>query len=58
MIEELNTIQTASKYFDKIHSDNHDIRFLSSQVIPKHRRLRINEIKEQLEGNNRDNLGL
>lgn len=52
---ELNTIPTASKCFDKIHSDNHDIRFLSSQVIPKHRRPRINEIKEQLEVNNRNN---
>ena len=45
---ELNTIFTAKQCFDNIHSDNHDIRFLSSQVIPKHRRPRINDIKQQL----------
>ncbi len=49
---ELNTIPTTTECFGKILSDNHDIRFLSSQVIPKHRRPRINEIKKQLEGNN------
>jgi CRISPR-associated endonuclease/helicase Cas3 len=49
---ELNTIFTAKECFDSIHSDNHDIRFLSSQVIPKHRRPRINDIKQQLESKN------
>ena len=49
---ELNTIFTAKECFDNIHSDNHDIRFLSSQVIPKHRRPRINDIKQQLGDNN------
>jgi CRISPR-associated endonuclease/helicase Cas3 len=49
---ELNTIFTAKECIDNIHSDNHDIRFLSSQVIPKHRRPRINHIKHQLDDNN------
>lgn len=45
---ELNTIFTAEYVFDNITSKAHDIRFLSSQVIPFHRRPRINEIKQQL----------
>ncbi len=45
---ELNTIYTAKEVFDHIHSDTHDIRFLSSQVIPKHRRPRINKVKQQI----------
>jgi len=49
---ELNTIFTAKECIDNIHSDNHDICFLSSQVIPKHRRPRINHIKQQLDDNN------
>jgi len=48
---ELNTIFTAKECFDNIRSDSHDIRFLSSQVIPRHRRPRINDIKQQLEDN-------
>jgi CRISPR-associated endonuclease/helicase Cas3 len=51
---ELNTIFTARECFDNIHSDNHDIRFLSSQVIPKHRRPRINDLKKKLnDGDNK-----
>jgi CRISPR-associated endonuclease/helicase Cas3 len=45
---ELNTIYTAKQCFDNLQSKNHEIRFLSSQVIPKHRRPRINEIKKIL----------
>ena len=45
---ELNIISNAKECFDKIHSNSHDIRFLSSQVIPKHRRPRIKDIKKQL----------
>jgi len=43
---ELNTINTAKQVLDSISSDN--LFFLSSQVIPKHRRPRINKIKEAL----------
>ena len=46
---ELNTINTAKQIFDSVSSNNHEIFFLSSQVIPKHRRPRISEIKERLE---------
>ena len=49
---ELNTISTAKECFDKIHSNTHVIRFLSSQVIPKHRRQRIHEIKQSLDDKN------
>jgi CRISPR-associated endonuclease/helicase Cas3 len=47
---ELNTINTAKQVLDSISSDN--LFFLSSQVIPKHRRPRINKIKEALKPNN------
>ncbi len=43
---ELNTINTAKQVFDSISSPNKF--FLSSQVIPKHRRPRIKIIKESL----------
>jgi CRISPR-associated endonuclease/helicase Cas3 len=46
---ELNTINTAKQIFDSVSSNNHEIFFLSSQIIPKHRRPRISEIKERLE---------
>ena len=49
---ELNTISTAKDCFDKIHSNTHVFRFLSSQVIPRHRRQRIHEIKQTLDDNN------
>jgi CRISPR-associated endonuclease/helicase Cas3 len=49
---ELNTIYTAKEVFDSLSTvTSHNIRFLSSQVIPKHRRPRINEIKDNLEKN-------
>ena len=46
---ELNTISTAKQIFDLVSSNNHEIFFLSSQIIPKHRRPRISEIKERLD---------
>ena len=48
---ELNIIFTTKECFDNIHSDSHDMRFLSSQVIPRHTRPRINRIKQQLDYN-------
>lgn len=50
---EINTIWTAKEVFDSLSTiKTHQVRFLSSQVIPKHRRPRINEIKETLKPNN------
>jgi CRISPR-associated endonuclease/helicase Cas3 len=52
---ELNTVYTANEVFDSLSTINtHNVRFLSSQVIPKHRRPRINEIKSSLVDNNDD----
>jgi len=48
LLIELNTIYNAKQCFDNLQSKNHEIHFLSSQVIPKHRRPRINEIKKIL----------
>jgi CRISPR-associated endonuclease/helicase Cas3 len=50
---ELNTIYTAKEVFNSLSAiTSHNVRFLSSQVIPKHRRPRINEIKQALKPNN------
>jgi CRISPR-associated endonuclease/helicase Cas3 len=47
---ELNTLKTARAVYDSLKNDiiTHEIRFLSSQVIPRHRRPRIHEIKNSL----------
>src|SRR5207302_1713364 len=47
ILVELNTIATAKEVFRSIvkTASNHNIFFLSSQIIPKHRRLRIDKIK-------------
>ena len=46
---ELNTINTAKELFDSVSSNSHEIYFLSSQIIPKHRRPRIDTIKQKLQ---------
>jgi CRISPR-associated endonuclease/helicase Cas3 len=51
---ELNTILTARTVFDSLYTiTSHNVRFLSSQVIPKHRLPRIHEIKENLADKNK-----
>lgn len=47
ILVELNTIKNAIEVFNSIHSGG-NVFFLSSQVIPKHRRPRINQIKKSL----------
>ncbi len=40
-----NTISSAKKFYEMIHSEHEDISFLSTHIVPKERLLRIEDIK-------------
>jgi len=40
-----NTISSAKKFYEMIHSEHKDISFLSTHIVPKERLLRIEDIK-------------